>query len=393
MGRKSPITLSSLRPLLFVPLWLGISALLSSTSVLANDNKSQLEKSNERLAQIQQQIEAQAKKLDQQIAKKSSLEAEFQRAELTVSKVALSLKQTDNKLTAVNDKIDKLETEQNKLNRQKQQQQAVLADMVRTAYLNGKHDYTKLLLNQNDPAQLERLITYYRKMNDARVKQLEDIQYTLTRLQEIADTLTSERQQLFELKEQQKQERQSLVASQKQRQTALKKLNAKIKSDASRLEQLQADQQRLAKAIEEAERNAVPRPEDLAGLYNLKKKLKWPAKGRISKRYGQRRQSSMRWKGVMIDGQLGAPVNAIADGIVIYSDWLKGFGWVTVVDHGKKYMSLYGHNQALLKQAGDFVEKNEPLALVGQSGGKSEPGLYFEIRYKGKTVDPARWCR
>ena len=353
----------------------------------------EIEASNKRLAKIQKQIEAQTKKLDEQLEQKSSLETELQRAELAVSKMALVLKQTDNKLKSVNNKIDKLNSEKNKLEVKRKKQQKVLADMVRTAYLNGKHDYTKLLLNQNDPAQLERLITYYRKMNDARVAQLEDIQYTLSRLEEIETTLAQEQQSLFELKQQQDSDRKQLVASQQTRKKTLQKLNARIKSDENKLEQLQEDQQRLAKAIEEAQRNAVVRPEDLAGLYNLKKKLKWPTKGRISKRYGQRRQSSMRWKGVLIDGYQGEPVHAIASGIVIYSDWLKGFGWVTVVDHGKKYMSLYGHNQALLKQPGDYVEKNEPLALVGQSGGKSSPSLYFEIRYKGKTVDPARWCR
>nr|WP_252731622.1 peptidoglycan DD-metalloendopeptidase family protein [Psychrosphaera sp. F3M07] len=95
----------------------------------------------------------------------------------------------------------------------------------------------------------------------------------------------------------------------------------------------------------------------------------------------------------MIDSALGNRVNSIAEGIILYADWLKGFGWVTVIDHGKGYMSLYGHNQALLKRAGDYVEPNEPIALVGQSGGQAEAGLYFEIRYKGKTVNPARWCR
>ena len=384
----------SLTTVVSVFLLFGLMATLTfSPSVLAASNKDDLEASNKRLAKIQKQIEAQTKKLDEQLKQKSSLEVELKRAELAVSKVALKLKQTDNKLTAVNDKIDKLKSEQKKLLAKQKQQQKALAEMVRTAYLNGKHDYTKLLLNQNDPAQLERLITYYRRMNDARVSQLEEIQYTLTRLSEIEDSLAQQQQSLFEIKQQQDAERKELVASQASRKKTLKKLAARIKNDENKLDQLQADQQRLAKAIEEAQRNAVIRPEDLAGLYKLKKKLSWPTKGRISKRYGQRRQSAMRWKGVMIDGNLGEPVNAIASGIVIYSDWLKGFGWVTVVDHGKKYMSLYGHNQALLKQPGDYVEKNEPLALVGQSGGKSSPGLYFEIRYKGKTVDPGRWCR
>ncbi|GAA0301097.1 murein hydrolase activator EnvC family protein [Psychrosphaera haliotis] len=353
----------------------------------------QLEKSNKQLAAIKEQIRQQALALEEKMDEKSSLENTFKRAELKVSELVIALKQTQNKLDGLNKKVKKLTQEQNKLKEQQKQQQKILSEMVRIAYLNGKHDYTKLLLNQNDPAQLERLITYYRKLNGARIEQLDEIEYTLSRLNEIAVDLAEKKQQLFELKEQQKQERSQLVSRQNDRKNALAKLNKRIATDANKLEQLQADQQRLALAIEKAQQNAVPRPEDLAGLFKLKKKLSWPAKGRISKRFGQRRQGSMRWKGVMIDGNLGKPVNAIADGIVLYTDWLKGFGWVTVIDHGKGYMSLYGHNQALLKQAGDFVEKGEPVALLGQSGGKSSPGLYFEIRYKGKTVDPARWCK
>lgn len=363
----------------------------SARLLLVND--SALEKSNQQLADIKAQIKKQTQALDKKIAEKSTLEDTFKRSELKVSELVIALQQTQNQLNSVKDKVIKLTAEQNKLLAKQQQQQQILGEMVRTAYLNGKHDYTKLLLNQNDPAQLERLITYYRKLNDARVEQLEEIEYTLSRLQEIARDLTQQQQQLNELNEQQNQERSQLVSRQNDRKKALAQLNRKIASDSTKLEQLQADEQRLAIAIENAQRNAVPRPEDLAGLYNLKKQLKWPVKGRIAKRFGQRRQGSMRWKGVIIDANLGKSVNAIADGIVLYTDWLKGFGWVTVIDHGKGYMSLYGHNQALLKQAGDFVEKSEPIALLGQSGGKATPGLYFEIRYKGKTVDPARWCR
>ncbi len=355
--------------------------------------ESQLEKSNAELAKIKANIEAQAKALDLKIEKKSTLEDKFQRAELKVSELVIALKQTQNQLDDVADKTKKLKAEQKKLKSKQAQQQKILGEMVRTAYLNGKHDYTKLLLNQNDPAQLERLITYYRRLNDARVSQIEDIKYTLSRLLEISDSLALRQQELYELKQQQDKEQQQLVKNQKARKSALALLNKNIKSDSQKLEQLKADQQRLALAIENAERNASRNSEDLAGLYNLKKQLKWPTAGRLLTSFGQRRQGSMRWKGVSISGKLGAPVNSIADGIVLYADWLKGFGWVTVIDHGKGYMSLYGHNQALLKQAGDFVEKSEPVALVGQSGGKTDPGLYFEIRYKGKTVDPARWCR
>lgn len=312
---------------------------------------------------------------------------------MKVADVALALAQTEQKISRTQSQITKLEKEQRSLLTQKKQQQKVLAELIKTAYLNGKHDYTKLLLNQEDPAQLERLITYYRKLNDARVSQLDEIQQVFIRLTEVESQLKTEQQQLAESKTAQEQDKKNLLTSQLERKAALNRLRSTIKSEQQKLQQLKNDEERISQAIARAQRNAERDPKNLVGLYNLKRQLKWPTKGRLVKKFGQRRSGALRWKGVVIDGDLGNRVNAIADGVVLYADWLKGFGWVTVVDHGKAYMSLYGHNQALLKQAGDYVEQGEPIALVGQSGGQQSAGLYFEIRYKGKTVNPARWCR
>jgi septal ring factor EnvC (AmiA/AmiB activator) len=372
------------------------AALCFCASVLAspsNDSNNNITKNNEKLKQVQLSIKQQREALDKQISKKSNLEDSFKSAELKVAEIAIQLTQTNNQLDDVNDKISKLKQEQHKLNKEKKIQQTLLASMVKIAYLNGKHDYTKLLLNQNEPAQLERLITYYKSINDARVKQLEDIQRVLTRLSEIDQELAQQQIDLLALQKHQKDERQQLALSQKERKSALRQLNKNIKSDQDKLKQLQANQQRLTNAIAAAQSKMAVDPGKLAGLYTLKKKLVWPTKGRLKSKFGQRRNGALRWKGVMIDSALGNRVNSIAEGIILYADWLKGFGWVTVIDHGKGYMSLYGHNQALLKRAGDYVEPNEPIALVGQSGGQAEAGLYFEIRYKGKTVNPARWCR
>ncbi len=370
------------------------AALYFCTSVLATpSNDANTNKNNERLKQVQLSIKKQREALNKQINQKSSIEDSFKAAELKVAEVAIQLTQTNNSLTNLNDKITKLEKEQNKLIKEKKIQQKLLASMVKIAYLSGKHDYTKLLLNQNDPAQLERLITYYKSINDARVNQLEDIQRVLLRLNEIDSELASRKIDLLALQKHQKTERQQLAISQKERRSALRQLNKTIKSDQDKLKQLQANQQSLTNAITAAQIQVQVNPANLTGLYKLKKKLTWPAKGKIKSRFGQRRNGDLKWKGVMISASLGKRVSSIAEGIVLYADWLKGFGWVTVIDHGKGYMSLYGHNQALLKKAGDYVEPNEPIALVGQSGGQADPGLYFEIRYKGKTVNPARWCR
>lgn len=360
-------------------------AMVISWPALANDNK--------KLEQVQAKIKQQRLAIEKSLAEKDDIEAVFKSTELKVAEVALAIRRVNNQVADVDAKIKQLEKEQKQLLKEKKKQQALLAELVRTAYLSGRHDYTKLLLNQDDPAKLERLITYYKSLNEARVEELETIQKVLNRLAQIEQELSTKRSELLELRASQQEQKKELAKSQTARKSALRKLNSAIKTDKNRLKRLEQSETRLANAIAKAQQEAKKSPENLAGLYNLKKKLKWPTTGRIAKRFGQRRSGALRWKGVLMSANLGNRVNAIAEGIVLYSDWLKGFGWVTVIDHGKGYMSLYGHNQALLKSVGDYVEKNEPIALVGQSGGQSTSGLYFEIRYKGKTVNPARWCR
>ena len=188
------------------------------------------------------------------------------------------------------------------------------------------------------------------------------------------------------------QERQQneLVARQQDRQQTLVKLRSKIASEESRIAQLREAEQALVEAIERAQR-ASQVPQELTGLSGEKGKLLKPANGTLRRLFGKRRQGQVRWKGIMIDGREGSSVKAIAHGRVIYSDWLRGFGLVTIIEHGDGYMSVYGHNQALLRSAGDAVAKGETVALLGQSGGQSSPNLYFEIRHKGKALNPLQW--
>lgn len=186
-----------------------------------------------------------------------------------------------------------------------------------------------------------------------------------------------------------------MITRQDDRKTTLKKINQTIASENQKIASLQADEKALKDAIEAArlaaERAAREAKISLDGLAKLKGKLKAPVDGRIRNLFGNRRQGQVRWKGIIIDGAEGDPVNSIAPGKVLYADWLRGFGLVSIIDHGDGYMSVYGHNQALLKQVGDEVRSGERIALVGRSGGQEYPNLYFEIRHKGKALNPRTW--
>jgi len=134
-------------------------------------------------------------------------------------------------------------------------------------------------------------------------------------------------------------------------------------------------------------------PNEKQDFDKLKGHLPWPVKGRILARYGTSKdQGHLKWRGVLIATKYGTPVKAISHGRVAFSDWLQGFGFITIIDHGDGYMSLYGHNETLLKQAGDWVNAGDVIATSGDSGGQPRPALYFEIRSHGKPVNPSNWC-
>jgi len=210
--------------------------------------------------------------------------------------------------------------------------------------------------------------------------------------------LSVKEEQQIQLVSRQQEQASRLREQQQGRLITLQRLDAQIKSDQERVTQLTEQEQRLMRAIEQAEiaaqRDAALGQQAaiaLEGLSQLKGQLLVPASGKVNRLFGKRRQGQVRWQGITISSPAGTPVNSVANGKVLYADWLKGFGLVTIIDHGEGYMSVYGRNQALLKNVGDTVGAGETISLVGNSGGQAEPALYFEVRHKGKALNPSQW--
>ena len=270
------------------------------------------------------------------------------------------------------------------------QQQSLLSGQLKSAFISGNFDYAKMVFYQEDAARFERILTYYKYLNEARQKEITKFKSSVDELEQVNAQLLVKAEELEQLLARQEQQQSELLARQQDRQQTLRKLESKIASDESRIAQLREAEQSLVEAIEKAQRESQL-PQELTGLTSDKGKLLKPADGRLRKLFGKRRQGQVRWKGIMIDGQEGSAVKAVAHGRVIYADWLRGFGLVTIIEHGDGYMSVYGHNQALLRSAGDSVSRGETVALLGQSGGQSSPNLYFEIRHKGKALNPMQW--
>ncbi len=367
-------------------LWL-LGVMPSYAQSSAQDNKTKQE-----LDDIKQQIVEEKQSLNQGSQQQQTLQERLKKDDLAIAANAQSIKSIVDDQKIVEQKLRALSKQQTELNDKKQQQEKALAEQIRSAYYAGHHDYLKLLLNQQDPNQVSRNLTYYQYLNAARIESIDDYKSVIKDLLDVEQEQRMQAQKLSELIAEQQLQKQNLQHNRQQRAATLKSINSSILSSKQRLNKLEEEEKSLIQAL--ARLQAMQKQAwELTGLSKLKNKLQWPVQGRIRHAYGQRKQGYLRWKGVLMTAPVGQPVYTIHNGTVLFADWLKGYGLVVVVDHGDGYMSLYGHNQTLLKNVGDRVEIGEPIALVGQSGGQNRAGLYFEIRHKGKPVNPKLWCK
>ncbi len=224
------------------------------------------------------------------------------------------------------------------------------------------------------------------------MSEIDQFQATISDLLQVTTDHQEQIEQLEQLKTKQTKQDELLKRNKAQRKNTLTILSKKLLTSQQQLAKLKSEENNLNSALKKL--SALIKSEiSLTGLSKLKNRLSWPVKGRTLHRFGSRKQGYLKWKGVLLSAPIGRQVNTIHNGTVLFSDWLKGYGLLTVIDHGNGYMSLYAHNQTLLKSVGDRVETGEPIALVGQSGGQQQSGLYFEIRHQGKAVNPKLWCK
>lgn len=378
----------------------AMRALLISLLLLVTTESSAWQSaSQETAAETQARIDAIARELErrsaamQQRARElSATEKQVQQLDQRIAAVASQLAELATSLQRTNQRIDELQQQQQQLIAEQKQQQQWLAKQVDMAYRIGEHDLLKLILNQEEPAEIERLHGYYGYFNRARLQKLDELKATQAELEEVTAQVASEQQQLAQQKQQQEQQQQRLEQEKAEQQKLVRQLNQEQRQDQSRVAQLEQDQRELENVL--AAIIAALRDEpQLDGLRQLKGKMSWPTQGNVQRIFGRSRSGGVKWKGILIDAAEGTPVKAIADGRVIYANWMRGFGLLLVLDHGDGYMSLYGHNQTLLPNVGEVVRRGEEIARVGQSGGRESPALYFEIRLKGDPVNPTQWVR
>ncbi|MBT3829840.1 MAG: peptidoglycan DD-metalloendopeptidase family protein [Gammaproteobacteria bacterium] len=369
-------------------------ALLPVISAQAEQSVSQVE-IEARLKALEKEISNYKETLDSTQGQKSEIEATLERNEQGINKLINEIDTIEKELDTTNDKVSSLTEKQKELLTVKSEQQYYIEQQVRAAYEIGSQEYLKVLLNQEDPNEIARMLTYYDYFNQARSRQIESYNLTLLDLDRVTQELAEETVVLESQRRALGAQQKSLTSVQKEKQMTLKALISQISTTGSALLKLEQDRGRLEQLLDKLEESLanLDAPRSAQPFAGMQGKLLLPVEGRISHRFGnQRNQGKLRWHGIFINAAEGESVYAVHYGRVVFSDWLRGFGLLMIISHGEGYMSLYGHNQALFRETGDWVSAGEVIAAVGDSGGQDKTGLYFEIRIDGKPNNPQNWC-
>ena len=286
-----------------------------------------------------------------------------------------------------------LTQETERANRRLAAERAALGRQVRSSYMTGREELFKLLLSQESPAALGRMLVYFDYYNRARSARIDTVAGELEKLATLDAATSRVETELAALETAQAREVAALERSREERRAALAELDGDIRDGTAAVAKLRAEEQRLADLVTRLSELMAGFPVATDEPFAiLKGKLAWPVQGKLAGDYGQPRGTGpVKWNGVLLEASAGTPVRAVYHGRVAFADWLQGLGLLVIVDHGGGYMSLYGHNEALLKESGDWVEPGEAIAQVGDTGGQSRAALYFEVRYNGEPVNPHPW--
>ncbi len=375
--------------------YLALSSLLYSTEVFC-DEKADMEK-------LQKDIAALQKELKSVQGARSGLQKELEKSETQINDLEKKADDIKKELNKQNQDLQNLKQERTQLEQQRTNQQEKIATQILAAYKLGQQSDVKLLLNQESPDKVSRLMSYHGYFVLAQQHKIETYRDTITKIDSITPDIEKKTLALASMQSQLDDQRNALSSAHKERQVALNKVNSQIKNKQQELTQLNEDRQKLQVLLSRVTRKIassgatnspdyVPLPKGGEKFSARRGKLLWPTKGKMIHRFGSPRiAGQLNWNGAYITSDAGNKVIAVHHGRVVFADYFGGHGLLIIVDHGEGFLSLYAHNQSLLKKAGDPVVAGESIAIIGNSGGQSTLGVYFEIRRDGKPIDPSAW--
>ena len=320
--------------------------------------------------------------------------AELRDQELKIAATAKTLHGIDQQLAAQQSKLDELLKQRAALDAKLQGQREALAALLRSAYAMGRDEELKLLLAQDSIDDVERMLAYYHYFERARVREIDGLLQDLQALAQVQTSIERETAALQASRDERATQVQQLESERDERRRLLGELDAVLKDQTVRLAALGKDEKSLLELLAKLHDIFADIPQHLAGaepFADLRGRLTWPVRGRIAEHFGAPADGESGGRGVLIAAKNGSEVRAVSHGRVVYADWLRGYGLLLIVDHGEGYLSLYGYNETLLRDVGDWVDAGDLIATSGDSGGRRTAGLYFELRHDGKAIDPSAW--
>ncbi|EKO5176289.1 peptidoglycan DD-metalloendopeptidase family protein [Vibrio vulnificus] len=349
-----------------------------SFSVLAT-NPNELQGVKNEISRQQKSLSSQEKQLD-------DLQKSLRSQETTIAQLEKEIKQTRQSLATAKANVSQLEQKMTELEEQKKAQTKRLETLIHTYYVTQRATASASLLQQG--VEEDRISQYFQHLAKARAETIQQLEETKQQLEQSKQQRLNEQSQIEALLKEQSAKREQLAKTQGQRKKTLNTIKQSISSDKNYLAELQRNETRLkAEIAKAAKRNAIP----MDGLAKQAGKLPWPLKGSILHQFGTKQTGQINWKGIVIAARYGEQVKSVYPGTVVFAEYLRGYGLVVLIDHGKGDMTLYGYNQALLKKEGDKVTAGEVIALAGDTGGRDRASLYFEIRRNSEAQNPRNW--
>ncbi|MEQ5124650.1 murein hydrolase activator EnvC [Morganella morganii] len=399
--------------------------LLPVSFAVSAANTTTADASKNELKNLQLNIAEKEKSVKEQQGKRASLLTQLKNQEKDIAAAGRELYSTQKTLKQLENEIATLSTEIKQLDSKQKAQRELLSKQLDAAFRQGRHQGVELIFKGEEGQRDERILAYYTYIGAAREKTIAELEETTQQLHARRQAEQQKRSEQKNLLGKQQTEKKKLDSARVARKSTLTELERSLKADQKDLLVMRENESQLRNKIAKAEREAKARAEREAreaarirekqaqakkkgstytptqderslmsrtgGLGRPAGQAIWPVRGPLLHRFGDSISGELRWKGMVIGAPEGTQVKAVADGRVLLADWLQGYGLVVVVEHGKGDMSLYGYNQSALVNVGDQVKAGQPVALVGNSGGQERPGLYFEIRRQGRTVNPQPW--
>lgn len=374
------------------PVLAALTLLACAPHLLAQDNPER-DRAQARLQSVLGEIAVLQEQLD-------ASRREHRGEQARVRQLDLALQEANRKYRRLAEEREGHERELRALEKQREdylaaldERTARLAEQVRSAYRAGHQSRMKLVLNQDDPTRIARMLAYYDYINQAQVAKIEDLRVTVATLEGMQQDIDTELQRITAVQQEQQLVLDELKRQRLQRAELLAALSGKIGSGEAQLRELEKNRADLQALVERLSDILADIPDDLgkdSGLQGNKGRLPMPVKGPVLHAFGQNRSGALSWQGWLIGAGTGTEVSSVAYGRVAFADWLRGYGLLMIIDHGEGFMSLYGHNESLLREPGAWVEPGDVISTVGSNPASSQ-GLYFELRKNGKAVDPAAW--